>query len=144
MEENFIVEINMPLEKRKKLQEQYNKTLEQFQNFLQANFGTSNVQAATAIIVAELTTQIAINIATLGLGGVPTEIKLFDLEVKEDITITARLLTKQWLEERFPDLYPVPQEIIPDIYAKVIVWATEEDGLDYIEILRKAGYGSPR
>ena len=76
MEDQIQVTINMPLEKRIKQQEEFNKVLDNFQSYLQVNYGTSNVATATAIMVAEITAQIAINIATLGLdvlGGTTSE-----------------------------------------------------------------------
>jgi hypothetical protein len=68
MNEDYVIEIKMPLEKRKKLEEEYAKMLDQFKNLLQANFGTCNIQAATAMAVAQMTAEIAINVATFGIG----------------------------------------------------------------------------
>lgn len=68
MEEEIIVEINMPLEERQKLQEQYNKVLDQFKSFLQTEFGTSNINRAVQIAGAIIMAQIAFNIITLGVG----------------------------------------------------------------------------
>lgn len=70
MEDQIKVVINMPLDKRKKQQDEFNKVLDNFNTWLNSNFATSNISVATTILAAEIAAQIALNIATAGMAGI--------------------------------------------------------------------------
>jgi len=54
MEDQIQVTINMPLKKRIRQQEEFNKVLDNFQNYLQTNYGTSDIATATAMMMTEI------------------------------------------------------------------------------------------
>lgn len=113
-EEEYVVEIKMPLKNRTKDQESVNLVLDSFKSFLQTNYGTSDIKTATMIAGAIIATEIAINIATLGVAGLSpsvtieetTEVKeaMRTLNDSEAINRALRAYGKEWVSPQDPDI----------------------------------------
>jgi hypothetical protein len=132
MEDQIQVTINMPLKNRIRQQEEFNKVLDNFQSYLQTNYGTSDIATATAMMVTEISAQIAINIATLGLGAIG-DVGLEDVLNVELEPSTEILRTNLRGEnEHLPWQNPIRGgvEIIPNLPSPIDIKNNQLIGLD--------------